>query len=183
VPGTGGVGPVDADLGVVDLAGGPGVLALHPDRAGALLEVAGLVNHQHGRRVAEVLDHVRAQVTADAVVVPHRPGQQVLHPVRAGVANVLSDPPAVLPGQVGQQSQHQRPGPPSGLHPGKPARDPAQQLLEPCLPPGSRYLYAVAGGHRLIFGYPHNTRSSTVAALGRPKLPPDQADNDLRLEY
>ena len=41
------VGQVDGDLGVVDLAGGAGVLATHPHRAGALLEVAGLVDHQH----------------------------------------------------------------------------------------------------------------------------------------
>jgi SRSO17 transposase len=32
VPGRGGVRQVDGDLGVVDLAGGAGVLALHPDR-------------------------------------------------------------------------------------------------------------------------------------------------------
>jgi hypothetical protein len=39
VPGTAGVGQVDSDLGVVVLAGGPGVLALHPHRPGALLQI------------------------------------------------------------------------------------------------------------------------------------------------
>ena len=47
VPSVGGIGQVDGDLGVVDLAGGAGVLALHPDRAGALLEIPSLVDHQH----------------------------------------------------------------------------------------------------------------------------------------
>jgi hypothetical protein len=47
VSGRGGVRQVDGDLGVVDLAGGAGVLALHPDRGGALLAVPGLVDHQH----------------------------------------------------------------------------------------------------------------------------------------
>jgi hypothetical protein len=47
---------------------------------------------------------------------------------------------------------------------GRPA-DPAQQRIQPCLPAGGVYVYAVACGHRLIFGCVHNTGSSTVAAL------------------
>jgi hypothetical protein len=53
-----------------------------PHRGGALLEVPGLIDHQHRARVAEVLDHQGAHVVADPVVVPDRPGQQVLHAVR-----------------------------------------------------------------------------------------------------
>jgi hypothetical protein len=49
------VGQVDGDLGVVDLAGGAGVLALHPHRAGALLEIARLIHHQHRGGVTKVL--------------------------------------------------------------------------------------------------------------------------------
>jgi hypothetical protein len=78
VPGRRGVGQVDGDLGVVDLAGSAGVLALHPDGVGARLEVAGLVDDQHRARVTEVLDQQGAHVVADRVVVPHRPAQQVL---------------------------------------------------------------------------------------------------------
>jgi hypothetical protein len=40
----GGIGQVDRDLRVLDPARGAGVLALHPDRASALLQVAGLVD-------------------------------------------------------------------------------------------------------------------------------------------
>jgi hypothetical protein len=34
------------------------------------------------------------------------------------------------------EPQHECPGVPTWLHPAKAARDPAQQLLQPCLPPG-----------------------------------------------
>jgi hypothetical protein len=112
-----------------------------------------------------MLDHVCAEVVADSILIPYRPGQQVLHPVGSGVAGVLGDRPAVLARQIRQQPQHERPGPPSWLHPAEPARDPTQQLIKPCLPSGGVYVYAVARGHRLIFGCPHNTGSSTVAAL------------------
>jgi hypothetical protein len=80
---------------------------------------------------------------------------------------------------------HERPGPLAWLYPAEPVRDPAQQLLHPCLPAARVNLSAVAGGYRLIFGCPHNTGSSTVAAfVCSPALPtPDQPSNELRLEY
>jgi hypothetical protein len=102
--------------------------------------------------VAQVLD----QVVADGSWVLDRPGQQVLQGVRGGLAGVLSDRPAVLSWQVGQQPEHQRSGVPSGLHPAKPVCDPAQQRLQRRLPAGGIDLYAVAGGHRLIVGCSHN---------------------------
>jgi hypothetical protein len=183
MPGRGGIRQVDGDLGVVDLAGGAGVLALHSDRSGALLEVAGLVDHQHRTRVTEVVDQVVPDVVADGVLVPDRSSQQVLQAVRRGLAGVLGDRPAVLSWQVSQQPNHQRPGVPPWLHPAKPASDPAQQLVQPSLPPGRVNLYAVAGGHRLIVDCSHNA----MIDGGRPRpptgLPPDQPGNDLRLEY
>jgi hypothetical protein len=96
VPGIGGIHQIDRDLGVLDAASGAGVLALDPDRGGALLEVAGLVNDQHRPGVAQVLDHTVADVIPDRVFIPHRPAEQVLHPVGASVASVLGDRPAVL---------------------------------------------------------------------------------------
>jgi hypothetical protein len=151
----------------------------------ALLEIPSLVDDQHRLGIAQVLDHIGAHVVADRVLIPHRPSEQVLHPIRADVAGVLSDRPAVLAWQIRQQPTYERPGPPAWLHPAEPPRDPAQQLLQPCLPAGRIYLYAVACGHRLISGCPHNTRSSTVAALVCPLAlaVPDQPDNELRLEY
>jgi hypothetical protein len=136
-------------------------------------------------RVTEVLDHHGAHVIADRVVVPNRPGQQVLHPVGVGVADVLSDRPAVLAGQVRQQAAHERPGPLPQLHPSEPARDPTHRLVEQLLPPDRFHVYAVACGYRLIFGCPHNTGSTTVAALvcSSALAAPDQPGPELRLEY
>ena len=186
MPAAAGVHQVDRDLGVLDPPGGAGVLALDPDRCGALLEVAGLVHHQHRLRIAQVLDHVVAEVIAHLVLVPHRPGQQMLHPVRVGVTGVLGDRPAVLSWQVREQAAHERPGSPPKIRPSEPTCDPAQQLVEQLLPAGGVDVYAVACGHCLMFG-PHNTRSSAVAALvyssAGPRPLHDQPGHDLRLEY
>jgi len=178
VPSLAGVHQVDRDLGIFDAAGGTGVLTLHPHRGGALLQVPGLVDHQHRLGVTQVLDYIGAHVITHAVFVPHRPAKQVLHPIGAGITGVLGQRPAVLAWQVRQQPQHERPSPPAWLHPAEPARDPAQQLLQARLPAGR--VYAVACGHRLIFGCVHNTGSSTVAAL---LAGPHQQGHDLRLEY
>src|SRR5512132_4246671 len=62
----------------------------------------GLVDDQHRLEVAQVFGDIVADVITDRVVVPHRSAKQVLHPVRAGVAGVLSDRPAVLAWRVGQ---------------------------------------------------------------------------------
>jgi hypothetical protein len=132
-----------------------------------------------------VLDNIGTHVIADRVFIRHRSGEQVLHPIRAGIAGVLGDRPAVLAWQVRQQPAHERPGPPPQIHPREANRDPAQQLVQQLLPAGRVDVYVVACGHRLIFGCPHNTGSSTVAALVCPPAlaPPDQAGHDLRLEY
>jgi MmyB-like transcription regulator ligand binding domain len=68
-------------LGVLDPSSGAGVLALHADRGGALLEIAGLVDDQRRLLVAQVLHDMAADVVADGIVVPDRAGQQVLHPI------------------------------------------------------------------------------------------------------
>jgi hypothetical protein len=96
VPGVGGVGEEDRDLAVFDPPGGSGVLALHSDRACTLLQVAGLVHHQHCLGRSQVLRHVVAQVIADGVGVPDCPRQQVLHPVRGTVSDMFGQRPAVL---------------------------------------------------------------------------------------
>ena len=157
MPSIGGIDEIDGDLGVLNAAGGAGVLALHPCCSGALLQIAGLVNHQHRGGVAEVLDEVGAHVIADRVLIPHRPREQVLHPIRAGIPGVLGDRPAVLAGQVSQESEHESLGALAGLYPAIPAGDPAQQLIQGHLPSGRVNIYAVTGGHRLIFGCPHST--------------------------
>jgi hypothetical protein len=129
---------------------------LNPCRGGAHLQVTGFIHHQHGVRVAQLPDDVITQVITHAIGVPARTSQQVLHPVRRGIPGMLSDRPAVLPGQVSQQPQHERPCPPPGLNPGKAARDPPHQVTEHALPPGRAY--AMASGHRKIIESRHNPR-------------------------
>ena len=154
MPAPAGVGEVDRDLGVLDPPGGAGVLALDADGVHTLLHIAGLVGDQHAVVGAERADDVVAQVITHAVGVPAGPGQEVLHPVRIGLAGVLGEGPAVLPREVRQQPAQERPGSAPGLHPGEPPGHPIQQ------PVGLRGplmgLYAVARGHRLIILSPHN---------------------------
>ena len=107
--------------------------ALDTDRRGALLQIAGLVDHQHRVDVAQGGGDVVAQVVTDAVGIPARPSQQVLHSVRVGLPGMLSDRPAVLARQVSQQPQHEPADPPTGLHPRKPGGHPVEQPLQPVL--------------------------------------------------
>jgi len=125
----------DADLAVLDAARRAGILPLHADRLLALLHEPGLVQHQHGAGVAEVLDHVGPQVVPDRVGVPAHPREEVLHPVRRAVARRLGQLPAVLapqgreqPAQVGQRA-------PSRLDPPEPRREPVRQLVQTPRPP------------------------------------------------
>src|SRR5512132_623497 len=157
VPGAGGIHLVDRDLDVLNPARGAGVLALHPNGGGALLEVPGLVDDQHRIRAAEVLDDVGTHVVTDRVLIPDRSAEQMLHPVWAGVTGMLSDRPAVLTRQVGQQPQHERPGVLAWLHAAKPARDPARNSSSPAChcagatlwPPSDLWL---SSQHQIISG-------------------------------
>jgi hypothetical protein len=130
-----GVAQEDPDLAVLDPARGAAVLALHARRLLALLHEAGLVQHQHGLRVAEVLDHVRPQVVPDRVRLPPHPAQEVLHPVGCRVARGLGELPAVLAPQGRQQPAQVGQRPPARLDPPEPRREPPRQLVQALRPP------------------------------------------------
>jgi hypothetical protein len=92
---------------------------------------------------------------------------------------MLSDRPAVHPGQPGQQAAHERGHPAPRLDPGEPAADPQHELIE--FPPPAIQVYAEASGHRTIFCCPHTFGSSgggrvtsTAATLH---------DHEVSLEY
>ena len=148
VPGWGGVGQVDRDLAVLNPPGCAGVLALHPHRAGALLHVAGLIDHQDRARVPEVPGDVSAQVIPHTVGVPDCLRQQPLHPPRIGVPGMLGDRPAVGPRQPRQQSMQEGRDPASWFDPGEPRPDPQHQLIEFQSP--SIKVYAGGSSHREI---------------------------------
>jgi hypothetical protein len=85
-----------------------------------------------------MLDHVSAQVIAHAVVVPYRPGQQVLHPIRGGIPGVLGERPAVLAWQVRQQpSTNARARRRGSTRPNRAATRPSNASSSPCQRAGS----------------------------------------------
>jgi hypothetical protein len=96
-----------------------------PGRRAALLCEPRLVDHQHpratraqaGAAVVQALDHVAAHDIAQFVHVPAGPVQQVLLTVRAGVASVLGDLPAVLARQRPEQATHARGRPAPQIRP------------------------------------------------------------------
>ena len=172
VPTWGGVGQVDRDWEFRS-ARGAAVLALHPDRVGALLDIAGLVDHQDRSRVAERVDDVVAQVVAHRVGVPARPRQQMLQPVGGGGAAVLGDGPAILAVQARDHPQDELAGMPQGFVAGESRRNPVdhRRVLGP--PPIG--VYAVNRGDRGQFYclHKHRTmpRSPPRAAQTRPEPP------------
>jgi hypothetical protein len=85
------VDKVDRDLGVLDSPGGAGVLALNADSMDALLHVPGLVDHQHGLLVIEMVHDVVADIVAYRVGIPGGPAQQMLHPVWGLLPDPLGD--------------------------------------------------------------------------------------------
>ena len=70
VPGRRGVAEKYFDLAVLHPARRPGVLPLHAGAGRALLQVAGLIDHQHRIRAAKMLDHVSAHIVTDRPGIP-----------------------------------------------------------------------------------------------------------------
>src|ERR1700726_4933379 len=64
------VGSEDADLAVGDLACGTSVLPRHPARRLALLEKAGLVDHEHRIVIRQMLDDIIADDIAQTISIP-----------------------------------------------------------------------------------------------------------------
>src|SRR5215216_7376117 len=165
-PRSAGIGEKDADLAVVDLAGGARVLALHPHRGRALLEKAGLVHHQHRARIAQVLDHLAAQIIPDQVGIPVGGGQQPLHPIRGGLAGVLGQLPAVFPCHGAPAVRADTPAPADAARPGRtdPRCGPASPPAPPPTPALPRSLLSPIGVR-------HGPSPSWRSALPAPSLP------------
>jgi hypothetical protein len=116
MPTTGHVGGEHADLAVGDLAGRAGVLPLHAAGGGALLEKAGLVDHQHGIRCREGLQGMVAHQITQRVGVPTAAAQHRLLPPRPGIARRLgAHPPGLAPLRPEQPVEERRGG---GCHAG-----------------------------------------------------------------
>jgi hypothetical protein len=129
------VGQEHAHLGVLDPPGGAGVLADHATRLGPLLEEPGLVHNRHPGRLAQVVVGVASQLIADCVGVPVGAGEEMLHPVRGGLAQVLGQLPAVLPLGAAQEPAEVGNGSVTRLAAGEVPADPLPESLHLLCPP------------------------------------------------
>jgi hypothetical protein len=184
----GGGGQIDRHLSILDPTGGAGVLPLHTNAVHALLHVPALIDDQDRLGVAEVVDHIAAQVVPDRVGDPLRPRQQMLQPVRGRRSAVLGDRPTVLPIQTRHQALHQTSRVPKRLKAGEPRPDPVDHLAERLLPPIK--VYARCRGHRRVLVVPHKQPMLARWPHPSPQDTPDASrelisnpDNELRLSY
>jgi hypothetical protein len=131
-----GIGQEHPDLAVLDPARRARILPLHADRVRALLQKAGLIQHQHSIRIAKMLDDIGPQVVANLLGVPAHAAEEVLHSVGRGVASGLGQLPAVLALDRGQQSAQLGQGAAARLDPGEARRERRAQLLQLRRPSG-----------------------------------------------
>ena len=52
--------------------------------------------HQHGIRIAKMLDHIGAQVITHRIGIPVHAGEEILHAIGTDIARGLRQMPAVL---------------------------------------------------------------------------------------
>src|ERR1700687_4701974 len=98
------VGGEDADLAVRDLAGGTSVLPRHPARRLALLEKAGLVDHEDRIVIRQMLDDIIADDIAQGISIPIPATQDRLLPPWAGIASRLRAHPTGLALLISEQA-------------------------------------------------------------------------------
>ena len=179
VPRAAGVDEVDGDLGVLDPPGRAGVLALDPDGVGALLHVAGLVDHQHRLLVVR---GARRRTRA------HRRGRR-RHPTTARPSRCCMPSGVASPAHSAIVQQFLRGRSDSSPSTNRPARRrgstranrPAIRPIRPLerLLPAGR-VYAVTCGHRLIVSL-HNTDDQRWPHPSPHR--PHQQDHDLQAAF
>jgi hypothetical protein len=104
VPAAGGKGEVDGDLAQADPAQGAGVLGCGTGRVGGGLRIAGLIGDQHCVAVVELRHRPGRRRVQYGPLVPGGAREQVLQPVRSGVADRFGQRPAVRVLQFHQQA-------------------------------------------------------------------------------
>src|SRR3981189_1570155 len=98
------VGREDADLAVRDLARGASVLSRHSARRLALLEKAGLVDHEHRIVIRQMLDDIIADDIAQAISIPIPATEDRLLPPRARIASCLRAHPTSFALLISEQT-------------------------------------------------------------------------------
>jgi hypothetical protein len=125
-----GITQKSADLTVLSTPSRTRILSLHTSRTEPLLQETSLVNDQHPVRVAQVLHHVLTHVVANQIRIPCRTLQEILQTVGGPEPRRLRQRPPILALQRRQQATHVRERVPTRLHPGKPARETREQILQ-----------------------------------------------------
>src|SRR5258708_231822 len=98
------VGSEDSDLAVRDLARGTSVLPRHSARRLALLEKAGLVDHEDRIVIRQMLDDIIAYDIAQSISIPIHATQDRLLPPWAGIASRLRTHPTGLALLISEQT-------------------------------------------------------------------------------
>src|SRR6478672_2224017 len=104
------VGSEDSDLAIGNLACRTSVLPRHPARRFALLEKAGLVDHQHRIVIRQMLDDIVAHDIAQGISVPIPTPQNCLLPPWARIARRLRPHPASLALLISEQAFQEQAG-------------------------------------------------------------------------
>src|SRR3981081_1479562 len=104
------VGSEDADLAVRNLPCPTSVLPCHAARRLALLEKAGLVDHQHRIVIRQMLDDIVAYDIAQAIRIPIPATQARLLPPRAGIASCLRAHPTGFALLISEQTFQEQAG-------------------------------------------------------------------------
>src|SRR6266508_1818727 len=91
-----GVGQNDADLAVLNPAGGTVILARHAGGMAAFLEKASFINRAYGSTVSQIVGQIGAQTVTQCIGIPVSAAKQVLKAIRIGVAADLGQLPAIL---------------------------------------------------------------------------------------
>src|SRR6266481_1294863 len=104
------VGSEDPDLAVRDLACGAGILPRHSARRLALLEKAGLVDHEDRIVIRQMLDDIIAYDIAQGIRIPIHAAQDRLLPPGAGIASRLGAHPTSLALLISEQAFQEQAG-------------------------------------------------------------------------
>ena len=150
VPAGGDIRAVHHGLAVLHLAGDPRVLAGRPHRHLPLLQLRGLIDHQHRARIAQVIYDQPLQGLQRRLPVPGVLGQQRLQTPRRGMPRLLGELPArpAVP-RLGQRrpevSERGQPRPGLGEHR---REQPAQVVMQ--FPQPAAIFYDGRSGHLLI---------------------------------
>ena len=131
---TTGIAEKHPDLAVFNPAGRAGILALHADRLGPLLEKARFIKHQNSLVITQMLDRIAPQIIANQIGVPARPRQKLLHPVRRPIARRFGKLPAVLPFQRRHQTAKIGNHTPTRLRPQKMMPKPGAKVIQIACP-------------------------------------------------